>query len=80
MKDPYSILGVSKNASDEEVKAAYKALVRKYHPDNYSDDNPLKELANEKMQEVNEAYDEIMRMRSNSSSQNNSSGYDIAKR
>ena len=76
MKDPYSILGVSKNASDEEVKAAYKALVRKYHPDNYSDDNPLKELANEKMQEVNEAYDEIMRMRSNSSSQNNGSGYD----
>ena len=63
MKDPYSILGVSKNASDEEVKAAYKALVRKYHPDNYSDDNPLKELANEKMQEVNEAYDTIVRMR-----------------
>ena len=68
MKDPYSILGVSKKASDEEVKAAYKALVRKYHPDNYGDDNPLKELANEKMQEVNEAYDEIMRMRSGASS------------
>ena len=67
MKDPYSILGVSKSASDEEVKAAYKALVRKYHPDNYSDDNPLKDLANEKMQEVNEAYDEIMRMREGAS-------------
>lgn len=63
MKDPYSILGVSKKASDEEVKAAYKALVRKYHPDNYSDDNPLKELANEKMQEINKAYDDIVRMR-----------------
>ncbi len=64
MKDPYSILGVSKNASDEEVKAAYRELVRKYHPDNYTDDNPLKELANEKMQQVNEAYDEINRLRS----------------
>ena len=68
MKDPYSILNVSKNASDDEVKAAYKALVRKYHPDNYSDDNPLKELANEKMQEINQAYDEIMRMRESGSS------------
>ncbi len=75
MKDPYSILGVAKNASDEEVKAAYKALIRKYHPDNYSDDNPLKELANEKTQEVNQAYDEIMRMReSGSSSSSSSSG------
>ncbi len=75
MKDPYSILGVSKKASDEEVKAAYKALVRKYHPDNYNDDNPLKELANEKMQEVNEAYDEIMRMRAGGSSSSESSGF-----
>lgn len=73
MKDPYSILGVSKNASDEEVKAAYKALVRKYHPDNYADDNPLKDLANEKMQEINEAYDEIMRMRENASNSSSSS-------
>ena len=73
MKDPYSILGVSKKASDEEVKAAYKALIRKYHPDNYGDDNPLKELANEKTQEINEAYDEIMRMRANSSSGEQSS-------
>lgn len=72
MKDPYSILGVSKNASDEEVKAAYKALVRKYHPDNYDDNNPLKDLANEKMQEVNQAYDDIMRMRENASGSDNS--------
>ena len=68
MKDPYSILGVPKTATDEEVKTAYRELVRKYHPDNYSDDNPLKDLANEKMQEVNEAYDEILRMRANPSS------------
>ena len=73
MKDPYSILGVSKNANDEEIKTAYRELARKYHPDNYSDDNPLKELAEEKMQEINAAYEEIQKMRSNAG---NSSGYD----
>ena len=44
MNDPYSVLGVSKNATEEEVKTAYRELARKYHPDNY-DDNPLKDLA-----------------------------------
>ena len=73
MTDPYSILGVSPNASDEEVKAAYKNLVKKYHPDNYDDNNPLKELANEKMQEINAAYDEIQRIRSGTASGDNTS-------
>ncbi len=68
MKDPYSILGVGTDATDEEIKNAYRNLARKYHPDNYGDDNPLKELAKEKMQEVNEAYDEIQRDRASSSS------------
>ncbi len=68
MKDPYSILGISKDSSDEEVKEAYRVLARKYHPDNYGDDNPLKELANEKMQEINAAYDEIQRMRTSGGS------------
>ena len=63
MKDPYSVLGVKHDASDDEVKEAYRNLVRKNHPDNYTDDNPLKDLANEKMQEVNEAYDLIQKMR-----------------
>ncbi len=54
---------MSRSATDEEIKSAYRTLVRKYHPDNYDDTNPLKELANEKMQEINNAYDEIQRIR-----------------
>ncbi len=44
MKDPYKVLGIVPSASDDEVKAAYRALARKYHPDNY-DGNPLSDLA-----------------------------------
>ena len=62
MKDPYEILGVSRTASDEEIKTAYRNLARKYHPDKYSD-NPLSDLAQEKMQEINEAYDTIVKER-----------------
>ncbi|MBQ2895984.1 MAG: DnaJ domain-containing protein [Oscillospiraceae bacterium] len=62
MNDPYSILGVSRTASDEEVKKAYRELARKYHPDNYVN-NPLADLAQEKMKQVNEAYDQITRER-----------------
>ena len=53
-------------------------MARKYHPDNYGDDNPLKNLANEKMQEINSAYDEIQRIRSNrkSSYKGNGTYYD----
>lgn len=61
--DPYKVLGISPNATDEEVKNAYRTLARKYHPDNYAADNPLAELATEKMKEINEAYDQIQRMR-----------------
>lgn len=74
MKDPYSILGVRHGASDEEVKNAYRNLARKYHPDNYDDNNPLKELAKEKMQEINAAYDEIQRDRSESERTSYTSG------
>jgi len=63
MRDPYSVLGVSQNASDEEIKKAYRELARKYHPDNYQN-NPLADLAEEKMKEINEAYDTITKQRS----------------
>ena len=62
MKNPYEVLGIPPTATDDEVKAAYRALARKYHPDNYVD-NPLSDLAKEKMQEINEAYDAIVRSR-----------------
>lgn len=59
MNDPYAILGVSRSASDAEIKNAYREMARKYHPDNYAD-NPLSDLASDKMKEINEAYDQIM--------------------
>ena len=75
MKTPYEILGVSQDATDEEVKNAYRNLARKYHPDNYEDDNPLKELAKEKMQQINAAYDEIQRNRTTESSNSSYGSY-----
>lgn len=63
MNDPYQTLGVAETASDEEIKKAYRELARKYHPDNYHD-NPLADLAQEKMKEINAAYEEINRRRS----------------
>lgn len=62
MNDPYRVLGVDPSASDEEIKKAYRELARKYHPDNYQN-NPLADLAEEKMKEINEAYDIITRTR-----------------
>ena len=81
VNNPYSVLGVSESASDEEVKRAYRELSRKYHPDSYVD-NPLKDLAEDKFKEVQEAYDMIMKQRSNGGYQsygsNSGSGYGSA--
>ena len=60
MNNPYEVLGVKPGASEAEIKAAYKELVKNYHPDKYVD-NPLADLAEEKMQEINEAYDMLMK-------------------
>lgn len=62
MTNPYEVLGVSPDASDEEIKKAYRDLAKKYHPDNYAD-SPLADVAEQKMKEVNEAYDQINSMR-----------------
>ena len=74
MKNPYEVLGVSPNATDEEVKKAYRELARKYHPDKYRDSD-LADLASEKMKEVNAAYEEIQKMRANGGSRANSGSY-----
>ncbi len=72
MKDPYEVLGVSHGASDEEIKKAYRDLARKYHPDNYVN-NPLADLAQEKMKEINEAYDTLTKGGASTSSYSSSS-------
>ena len=55
IEDPYKILGVRPDASDEEIKKAYRELAKKYHPDR----NPGDEEAAKKMQQVNAAYEQI---------------------
>lgn len=67
MTDPYKVLGVSRDAADDDIKKAYRALARKYHPDNYAGSD-LADLAGEKMKEINEAYDTIQKERANKSS------------
>ena len=67
INDPYKVLGVDRNASDEEIKRAYRALAKKYHPDR----NPGDAEAARKMQEVNAAYEQIK----NPAAQQNYGGY-----
>lgn len=62
MGNPYEILGVGRNASDEEIKRAYRALSRKYHPD-ANINNPDKEQAEERFKEIQQAYNQIMQER-----------------
>lgn len=69
MTNPYEVLGIKEGTSKEDIKKAYRELAKKYHPDQYGD-NPLKDLAEVKMRELNEAYDSLMK---NNGSSNNSS-------
>ena len=60
--DPYKVLGVSPSATDAEIKAAYRTLAKKYHPDRYRG-HDLEDLASERLKEINEAYEMIQRER-----------------
>lgn len=74
MRNPYEVLGISPNATDDEVKKAYRELSRKYHPDSYVN-NPLAELAEEKFKEVQQAYEQIMKQRQSGSASRANQGY-----
>ena len=74
MRDPYEVLGVPRTATPDEIKTAYRALAKKYHPDNYTD-SPLSDVANEKMAEINEAYDAIVSGQAQAGSQSGTYTY-----
>ncbi len=73
-RNPYEVLGVREDATEEEIKIAYRDLVKKYHPDKHQD-NPLEGLAEEKLREINEAYDYIMKFGGNGSFTGDSGGF-----
>jgi molecular chaperone DnaJ len=67
MQNPYEILGIKSGTSKEDIKKAYRELAKKYHPDQYGN-NPLRDLAEEKMREINEAYEFLMKNTSDNTS------------
>lgn len=74
IRDPYSILGVSRDATEEEIKKTYKALSRRYHPD-ANINNPNKDQAEEKFKEIQAAYQQIMKEKTEGYGYGQSGGY-----
>lgn len=77
MRDPYQVLGVSRDATEEEIKKAYKSLSRKYHPD-ANINNPNKDKAEELFKEIQQAYQQIMKERTSGYGGYGSAGYGSA--
>lgn len=57
--DPYEILEVDPSASEEEIRQAYRDMVKVWHPDRFSHDQRLQQKANQKIKEINNAYEQI---------------------
>lgn len=75
--NPYEVLGLKPGATQDEIKAAYRKLIKQYHPDQYGD-NPLRNLAEEKMREINTAYDQLTKNSGSSSHSYNSGSYNYS--
>ncbi|ADL52874.1 J domain-containing protein [Clostridium cellulovorans] len=74
MRNPYEVLEIKEGASMEEITRAYREIVKRYHPDQYGN-NPLKDLAEEKLREANEAYETLKQRGSSSSSNRSNNNY-----
>jgi molecular chaperone DnaJ len=69
VRNPYEVLEIKEGASEEEIKKAYRDMVKKYHPDQYQN-NPLSELAEDKLREINQAYEYLTNNAVNKGSNN----------
>ena len=77
--NPYSVLGVSENASDEEIKKAYRTQVKKYHPDRFASDARMSAAASEKLKQINQAYDMLIKSRQNGNTESSYSGTEFGQ-